>query len=169
MSDLGAQQPAWYALRLRPNAEWSVSRGLDRLGLEGFLPFVSAPVKWSDRTKTVRRLLFPGYCFVRCAAPELGAAYELAGVLGVLDSKLRPSAISESDMQNVQALILSAPASIAPASIAAGDPVTVTRGALKGVSGVVLKQAKGLRLVVSLPMLNRAVSVELDAADLARV
>ena len=46
-----------------------------------------------------------------------------------------------------------------------GDTVVVTHGPLKGVSGRLIRKGPQARLVLSITMINRAVAITFDAAD----
>lgn len=158
----------WYALRTLSNRERSVLSALGRVGLEGFLPTYSERVKWSDREKTVERVLFPGYVFARLDPfADLPAALELSGVVSVLPSNLRPAVISENEIENVR-LAISSMLPLKPSAVAIGDKVVVKHGPLRGASGVVVRQADGVKLVINVEMLGRALAVKLDAADLSK-
>jgi transcription antitermination factor NusG len=43
-----------------------------------------------------------------------------------------------------------------------GEPVTMSEGPLKGLTGTLIEVRKGLRLVVSIELLRRSVLVEID-------
>lgn len=155
---------AWYALRVRSNHERTVARYLDYGGIDAFLPTYSVESRWSDRTKTLDRCLFPGYVFARLADPAI--ALETAGVCGILGG-LRPSVIPDSEIENVR-IVCASLLPMSPADFHPGDVVTVRYGALKDVTGIVQRHAKGVRLVVAIEMMGRGVAVELDAAMLAK-
>jgi len=48
-------------------------------------------------------------------------------------------------------------------SLQVGQAVTVNRGALSGVQGTLVSVGRGMRLLVSIGLLGRAVAVEVDA------
>jgi transcription antitermination factor NusG len=158
---------SWYALRVFSNRERAVKRTLHQLEYGAFLPVYSERVQWSDRIKIAEKLLFPGYIFTRMPAEALAAALEIPGVLQALPSNLRPLPVADSEIANLHRVMASL-LPLSPADYLAGDKVTIKSGALRGVSGVVQRHAGGARLIVSVEMLNRAVSVELDADALAK-
>lgn len=162
---LGAS--AWYVLRVRPNAERTVERALFRASIPWFVPTYRERVRWSDRWQIAGRLLFPGYVFVRASMLDLAQAAEVGGVLGVLPSNLSPVAVSETDIENVRRVV-SSMRPLEACDYQPGDLVTIQGGALRGVTGVVRRHARGARLLINVEMLGRAVSVELDADDLAK-
>jgi transcription termination/antitermination protein NusG len=157
----------WYALRVRPNFERTVQHALATHAILSFLPSYSEQVRWSDRTKTVERLLYPGYLFVRCEPAALPQVLSLSGVLGVLDTNVKPTIIPSSEIENVKR-VLESPLSVMPAAPAVGERVTVTRGPLEGASGVVVREGRKATLVVSISMMGRGVAVEVNPRDLEK-
>ena len=57
--------PSWFALTVRPNHQHPAECGLLNQGFEAYLPAQRVRRHWSDRTKEVEALLFPGYVFCR--------------------------------------------------------------------------------------------------------
>jgi transcriptional antiterminator RfaH len=159
--------PPWHVLRVRSNSERAVQTGLRTHQIITFLPSYSETVRWSDRVKVTDRLLFPGYLFARLTAADIPAVLAVAGVVSVLDTNLRPTPVSDEQIENVQR-VLSSLLPVEPAAFAVGETITIKQGALKGVSGVVRMHSKGARLVVNIDLLGRSVSVELDASAIAK-
>jgi transcription antitermination factor NusG len=158
----------WYALRLRAQREFQVFGDLETLGIEAFLPTWKERVKWSDREKTAVRPLFPGYVFIRPKnVDELHRALMTRGVVQILPNSFAPAAIDENEVENVRRVVASKLNAV-PCDFAAGDPITIDSGPLAGVSGVVVRTRGATRVVVSVEILRRAISVELDAGTLVK-
>ena len=157
----------WYAIRCAPNRERSIRAALGRHGFESYLPAYTERVRWSDRVKLIERLLFPGYLFVR-SREEWAGVLQVSGVLGALPSSLKPVAIAESEIASVELVISSCLSFESVPAFAAGDRVTMAAGPLKGASGVVVRDGAQARLIVSVAMMGRAVSVEVAPSDLER-
>lgn len=163
-----AHAPQWYALRVRAQFEFKVCESLTLAGVESFLPTWSEDVQWSDRVKTVVRPLFPGYVFARMSGfREFNRGLQTRGVVQILPDSFNPLAIDEKEIEDVRRVVSSKLAAI-PCNFASGDAVTIDNGPLAGVSGVVVKTKGAMRVVVSVEILRRAVSVELDAGTLIR-
>jgi transcription antitermination factor NusG len=162
--------PAWYALRTLSNAHFIVRSRLEESGLETFLPTYTEESRWSDRVKKLARPLFPGYIFARVDPHRLREILATPGVVDVLPSRMRPEQIREGEIANVRRATESRLAAL-PCPYVAGDAVVVDRGPLAGVSGLVTRSISPgktgtTRIIVGIQILNRAVSVEIDAADL---
>lgn len=159
----------WYALRLRSNREFQVRDLLTRQGIGVFLPIWEEKVQWADRVKTVERVFFPGYIFVRMApGPELFAAIATRGVVQVLPSSHKPESIDDKEMDDVSRVVLSK-LGARPCEFHAGELVTVDSGPLAGIQGVVVRTNGSVEVVVSIEILRRSVRVKLPADTLLRV
>ena len=154
--------PPWLAARVRSAYAWKVRASLRDAGIEEFLPTYTEEVRWSDRTKTVERALFPGYIFLRVM--DVSAALRIAGIVQILASNLKPTPIPSDQIDAVRLVCLSAE-NVLPCAHVVGESVTVATGPLAGVTGTVKRVKGGLRLIVAIELLGRAISVEIDAAD----
>lgn len=163
-----AHAPKWFALRVRAQFEFKVRDSLETAGLEAFLATWSEEVQWSDRKKTTVRPLFPGYVFARMDGfREFNWALQTRGVVQILPDSLNPLAVSDAEIATVKR-VMDAKVSAIPCDFTAGETVTIDNGPLAGVSGVVVKTKGSMRVVVSVEILRRAVSVELDAGTLLK-
>jgi transcription antitermination factor NusG len=149
------------------NAEFSVEDALTSYGIESFLPTWVERTQWSDREKSIRRPLFPGYLFALCAGGPRRELLRIAGVIQTLPTSLNPLPIDASEIDNVRLALRSA-LPVKPCDYISGDAVVIERGPLAGVKGIVLRTKQGTRVIVRIEMLQRAVSVEVDAEDVMK-
>lgn len=162
------EDPQWYALRIRSNFDFKIQCSLDGLQIESFVPCWTEDVRWSDRTRSIKRPLFSGYVFVKTANREdLLAALRVTGVIQVLPSSFAPVPVDAAEMEMVKRVVASKLHS-APCSYVAGELVLIDSGPLAGVSGVVVRTRGAVHVVVSIELLRRSVRVELDADTLVR-
>ena len=110
--------------------------------------------------KVLDTALFPGYLFcefdVRYKLPVVsspGVEY-IVGVAGT------PVALSEEEMTRIR-LIAEAGACAAD-NFTCGQRVRVMHGLVAGVEGILTQTSDGDRLVVSIDLLNRSVSLQID-------
>ena len=156
VTDSAEGRPRWFALRVRSNRERQAQQALQLAAIPEFLPTYSVETRWSDRTKRAERPLFTGYLFVFCDAAGLDKAIRIRDVMQIV------GVVLNEELETIKTLTHSLK-QIQPCAFAAGERVTVESGALTGASGVVTRTKGARRLVVTLTLLNRAVSVELDA------
>jgi len=161
--------PQWYALQIAPKRLFTIQAALERRGIETYLPVFTVEVKWSDRVKVVERPLFPGYVIARfslTAAPEILA---IAGVIQILNNNLHPEAIDDAEIASLRRVLADVLRPSEPCAFALGEKVRIESGPLAGVTGMVVRTKGQQRLVIGISLLNRAVAVELDAADVVAV
>ena len=157
------EQHPWYAVRVQGKFEKVASVILREKGFEEFLPLYRAKRQWSDRVKQLDLPLFPGYLFCRIdIAAGLLPVVTTPGVLGLVSAEKYPLEVSNLEIQAVQSVVSSGLAVMPWPGLVAGSPVIIERGPLAGVEGVVLDAGKKYRLIVSVPMLQRAVAVEIE-------
>jgi transcription antitermination factor NusG len=129
---------------------------------EVFLPLYSARHKWADRWKTVSLPLFPGYVFSRFDAAKRSSVLSASGVIDIVRIGAEPAEIDPSEIEAVQAVVKSSLFTEPYPHLVTGQRVTVRGGPLTGVLGTLVEVRNSLRLVVSVELLSRSVSVEVD-------
>jgi transcription antitermination factor NusG len=152
----------WHALLVRSRHEQVVKTGLQGNGYEEFLPLYSSTSQWSDRVKLIERPLFPGYVFSRFDIQDRIHILQVPGVVGIVGNCRTP--VDPEEIAAVQQLVASGVPITPWGFIQTNDKVLVQRGPFRGVEGIVVRLKQQQRLVVSISLLQRAVSVELDAS-----
>jgi len=157
----------WYALYTRGRHEKVVTASLDRKGVTTFLPLVSRIHRWSDRNKTVRLPLFPGYVFVRTSAtPEsCHRILQTWGVVNFAGGRRGAVPIPENQIANIQTVLShDVPCTVFP-FLRVGQRVRVRGGCLEGIEGL-LTAVRGHRtLVLSVEPILRSIAISLDGHD----
>ena len=152
----------WYVIRLRSNFEKIASQVFEDRGYTTFLPLYRTRRRWSDRVKEIDAPLFPGYMFCKFDPQHRLPIVTSPGVISILESGSGPIPVPESDIAAVQTMLKSGlPVGPWP-FLQQGQPVLVERGPLKGVEGLIVKLKDNFRLVVSVSLLQRSVSAEID-------
>ncbi len=152
----------WFALRVKPRHEKSVSLALATRGRLTYLPCHTAPRRWSDRTKQVRLPLFPCYLFCRMWKEDRLAVLEVPSVRSIVGFGGRPCAVEEAQIRDVRRVEESGLPAMPWPTTQLGERVQLTAGPLSGLRGVI-EQFKGVdRLIVSVELLQRSVAVEID-------
>jgi transcription antitermination factor NusG len=161
----------WYALVVKPQHEGKVFHGLENVpDVERFLPTYKTKRMWSDRVKILDAPLFAGYCFARFRYPEQRVpVLRVAGVRSIVGFAGVPTALPEEEIESIRTLVNSE-LSVQPwPFLRAGQKVRIEHGPLKGVEGVVVQRKDEWRMVVSVEILQRSVSVLVDRSFLERV
>ncbi len=153
----------WYALRVRPRYEKLLSATLRSKGYDEFLPLYRSRRQWSDRQKEVELPVFPGYLFCRFSLPEKYPVISAPGVMHIVGCGGQPVPVSEAELDAVQRLVKSGFPLLPSSCLNPGQEVYIQAGPLKGVEGTLVSAKSGYRLVVSVTLLQRSVSVEVDS------
>jgi transcription antitermination factor NusG len=155
----------WFVLYTRPNFEKKISREIDRLNYENYLPLRMTFRKWSDRVKRIEEPLFPNYLFVRMAASEKHNILSAEGAVRLVSFEGKPVPVKESEIAKIRKLESVGKEIMLEGQGCAGDKVRVIRGILAGYEGELLRKSKASRLLIKLAVLNQGVSVEISDRD----
>ena len=152
----------WFALRVKSNFERITAMHLRQRGYEEFLPLYGSRKRWSDRLKSVEKPLFPGYIF--CSFDPLLRLPILTtpGVLHVVGIGKEPVPIDQREVEAVWTTLQSGLLVSPWPFLESGQKVIVERGPLAGVEGIVTEVKRACRLVVSVTLLQRSISAEIE-------
>jgi transcription antitermination factor NusG len=151
-------------VRVRSNRESVVSLHLRERGFEEFTPSHQVERQWSDRIKVIERPLFPGYVFCRLNMNDRLPVLTVPGVVGLVGLGKQPVSIPDQEVDRIRTLIRSGLMVTPWPYLREGDQVLIERGPLAGMEGVLQKLKGKLRIVVSISLLQRSVSAEIDRA-----
>lgn len=154
----------WYGLRVKSRHEQVAATVLRGRGYEPFLPSYRVRRRWTDRIKNTELPLFPGYVFCRMDVADRLPVLTSTGVVGIVGIGKMPEPIEEREIAAIWAVMRSGVPAMPWPFVHAGDSVRVEFGPLRGVQGVVESFNDHQRLVVSLTLMQRSLSVELDPA-----
>jgi transcription antitermination factor NusG len=152
----------WFALRVRPKHEKTVATNLSRLGFDEYVPLQRVRRLWSDRIKLLDAPLFPGYIFCRFGYADRLRVLNSPGVESIVGFGKTEVPVDDSEIDAVRTLVATGkPLSHLP-FLRIGQSVLIERGPLAGIRGVVLRDERAWRVVVSVEALDRSIAVEVD-------
>jgi transcription antitermination factor NusG len=159
-------QPRWYAAYTSANHEKRVADQLAGRGVESYLPQYDSVRKWKDRKVRLQMPLFPGYVFVHLALQNRLKVLQVPGVAYLVGFAGRPVAVPDEEFARIRGFLQKGLRAEPHPYLAAGRRVRVRNGPLEGMEGIVVRRKNGNRLVISLELIQRAMAVDLDGADL---
>lgn len=162
MNQSSRERLLWFALRVRPRHDKTVSLTLRNSGFEECLPLYRARHKWADRFKIVELPLFPGYVFCRFDPLSLLPILNTPGVIDIVRSGRVLLPVKDSEIADFQRLAKSGLHSEPWPYLHVGQRVRIEGGPLFGLEGLLVEIRKSLRLVLSVGLLQRSVLVEID-------
>jgi|SRR5947209_1462486 len=152
----------WFALRVRSNSEKVTTEHLKARGFLPFLPLYRSRRTWSNRVKDLDLPLFPGYVFCRFVVTNRLPIVSAPGVVGIVGAGRIPIALDAREIEAIRKVAGSGlPAEPWP-YLKAGQIVRVDHGSLKDLEGILLDVKSKQRLLVSVSLLQRSVTVEID-------
>jgi transcription antitermination factor NusG len=164
IANVGASDiaPSWHALYTRHQHEKMVAQALTLKGFEVFLPQYRTVHQWKDRQKSLELPLFPNYVFIQGGLDRMLNIVTTPGVYSLISCCSRPAVIPAQEIDAVRRLVES-PLPVEPHPfLQCGDLVRIKSGPLEGIQGILVRKTRGVRLVLSVEMLSKSASVEVD-------
>jgi transcription antitermination factor NusG len=152
--------PKWYAAYTSANHEKRVAGELGRRSMECYLPLYGSVRRWKDRRVRLELPLFPGYVFVRVALRNRLQVLQVPGVARLVGFDGRPAAVPNEDIEAIRTCLAGDHPLLPHRYLQRGQRVRVLSGPLAGLTGVVVRQKKRTRLVISFDLLMRSVAVD---------
>jgi transcription antitermination factor NusG len=153
--------PQWRVLHVIPNHEKKVTNHLLHRSVEHFLPLYSERSRWSDRSVTLERPLFPGYIFVRFARESRRTVISAPGVLRIVGNK-QSEVVEAEEIERIRVAIAKGYALRPHPPIAIGTRVRVFNGVFAGTEGLVAELRSSCKVIISMPAVNQCYSLETD-------
>jgi transcription antitermination factor NusG len=159
----------WHALYTRHQHEKVVAQALSSKGFEVFLPQYRTVHRWRDRQKELLLPLFPNYVFIRGGLDRMLILVTTPGIHSFVSWGGRPADIPSEQIEAVRRLVESSLQVEPHPFLKCGDRVRIKSGPLEGIEGILVRKARGFRLVLSVEMLSRSAAVEVDVSMVERL
>jgi len=163
---------SWYCVHTRSRHEGVVYQRLVDKQIQAFLPKMEVWSKRKDRRKKIQKALFPGYLFVyEMMNPQHGLEIlKTPGVVKILGNEVGPMPVPETQIESIKKL-LDGKAAVSPFPyLKEGQLVRIVDGPLRGCEGFLVKiKEQKEKLVISIDLLQRSVSVEIESASIEPV
>jgi transcription antitermination factor NusG len=155
----------WYAIYTRSLHEKSVAEHFAVREIEHFYPSYRVVRRWKNRcTKTLDLPLFPGYVFVNIALSERLSVLNVPSVASIVSAGNTALPLKDSQIELLRAGLTYRNAE-PHAYLNIGQRVRICQGPLEGMQGFVIRTDHKLRVVLSLDVIMKSVSVEVDEGD----
>ncbi len=161
-------EPHWYAAYTCAQHEKRVAAELGMREVEHFLPLYSSVRRWKDRRVVLNLPLFPGYVLVRVALCNRLRVVQIPSVVRLVGFGGLPTALPDREMEILRSGFCQSLRAEPHPFLTGGRRVRVKAGPLEGLEGIVVRRKNRLRLVISLDLIHRAATVEIEEADLER-
>ena len=152
----------WFAIRVRARAEQLVGTALSGRGYEIFLPTYLEVRRYASCVKKIDAALFTGYLFCRLNVNRRLPVLSTSGVLHIVSCGGVPEPIAETEIAAIRTVVESELPAVPWPYLKTGNLVRIEFGPLAGLEGLVVTEKSRQRLVLSVHLLQRSVSVEID-------
>jgi transcription antitermination factor NusG len=150
----------WYALHVKPRFEQLIHQHLSRRGHEVLSPTYT--LKQPERKACISLPLFPGYVFCRFDIRTRSSMLLQPGVNAIVRSRVGPDVLDDLEIESIRRVV-ECSSDVRPAPYQRdGEKVLIRRGPLQGLTGFVQADQGCERFIISLPSLQRSVSVGIE-------
>lgn len=156
------QQWPWFALMVRTGREKTATLQLENAGYECFLPVSKFTRRWSDRIKEIEVPLFSGYLFCRMDPYNRLPVLMTPGVIQIVGAGKTLIPVEEDEITAIQRVVKNGLSTMPWPYMQVGNVVRIEEGPLRGMTGIIVRIKSGMKLVLSVSLLQRSVAVELD-------
>ena len=157
-------RPQWYVAYTLARHEKSVADRLINRDLETYLPLYSSVRTWNRRRVDVELPLFPGYVFVKMIITDRIRVLEHPGVIRLVGFNGNAVALPDGEVERLRSSLATWKAEPYP-FLTAGKQVKIKSGPFVGIEGRIIRRKGKMRLIVSLELIQRAILLEMDAAE----
>lgn len=155
----------WYAVYTRSRHEKKVAELLRNRQVSCYVPLYRSVRRWKDRRTEIDLPLFPGYVFARIAWRSRLQVLTVPGVVHIVNFNGKPAPVADSEIDALRRG-LSQSASIKPHPyLKVGRRVRVRSGPFAGMYGTLIRRKHAYRIVLSIDLIMRSLSVEIDESD----
>ena len=154
----------WFAIRVKPKHEKTATAALVAKGYESFLPMYLSRRQYGDRFKNFHLPLFAGYFFSRFDPNDRLPVLKTESILSVLGNGKELIPIPDHEISALQAAVASKLSVYQHPFLNVGDRVRLAEGPLRGAEGILVHIKGHDHLVVSVTLLQRSVSIQIDRA-----
>jgi transcription antitermination factor NusG len=159
----------WYAAYVKHQHEKKAADLLQRKGIEVLLPLQRVVHRWKDRNKTLSLPLFPSYLFVHTNLEDKWSILNTPGIFFLVVNQGGDSTIPLDEIESIRRLVASGRPSQPHPYLASGDRVQISAGPLQGLTGILDRFKNQNRVVLTVELLQMAVSIEVELSNLQRV
>jgi transcription antitermination factor NusG len=159
-------EESWYAAQTWANHEKRVHNHLQQRTVESYLPVYTAVRQWKDRRVKLDIPLFPGYVFVRISLQDRLQVLQLPSVVRLVGFGGQPTPLPDHQIEALRQGLTHTVFMKPHPYLKVGQRARVKSGPLQGLEGILLRKKKLSRFIISLDLIMRSVSVELDIYDI---
>jgi transcription antitermination factor NusG len=161
-----ASQFDWFAVHTRSRHEKSVCEQLRGKQIETFLPLYRSSKRWKNGQTGVELPLFSGYVFVHIDSKMQLPVLQTPGVSRFVGFGGQAVPVPDSEIEQLEAVTATGMGVYPHPFLAVGQKVKIQHGPLMGLTGILTRDKGKNRVILSVELISRSISVELDSTQL---
>jgi transcription antitermination factor NusG len=157
----------WFAVHTRSRHEKSVYEQLRGKEIETFLPLYRSSKRWKNGQDGAELPLFPGYVFVRIDGKKTLPVLQTAGVARFVGFGTGPAVVPDFEIAQLEAIMSKGLDACPHPFLSVGQRLQIQCGPLAGLTGILTRDKGKSRIILSVELISRSISVELDLDNVA--
>jgi transcription antitermination factor NusG len=154
-------------LYTRPRHERKIVTEINSLKrYECYLPVRQVVKKFSDHVRMLEEPLFNNYVFVKTTAQNRVVLFDVPGVLRFVAFEGKAVTISDIEIDRIRLIENNGIDVRSEPYCTTGSQVVIKHGVFAGMQGILVKKLNNSRLIVRMPLLKQAISLDLSEHDL---
>ena len=155
----------WHAVQVMTNHEKRVTQHFTCRSVEHYLPVYTEKSKWTDRTVTLQRPLFPGYVFIRFGPGERRIVLDTPGILHVLGTG-NAGLIPSTEIEKIRTALAQGCMLHPHPNVTKGMSVRMKHGIFAGMEGKVTELRSNFKVVMALSGVDQCFSLTATVDDI---
>jgi transcription antitermination factor NusG len=156
----------WFAAYTHSCQEKRVAQHFSTRNIDFFLPVHRTISHWKNGLRVpIERPLFAGYIFVKICRESKTRILEVPGVHSIVGAGREPIPLPYEEMEALRRGVNLLNVEPHP-FVKAGEKVLIRKGPLEGMTGIVLRQKNNVRVILSIDLIMKSISVEVATEDL---
>ena len=169
VSDSAAPAKNWFAVFVTPRHEKHVDKHCRVRGIESYLPLLEKLSQWKDGSRRLLQLpLFPNYIFVRIGCGGRASILQLPGVILIVGAGRQRLPVPDAYIHFLQEGLRQGKIEPHP-YLTVGTRVRIRFGVMAGTEGILIRKKNKFRVVITLDMIMKSVTVEVGIEDIEPV
>lgn len=159
----------WFAIYVKSRYEKKVSKALDEIGVESFLPIVTRIKQWSDRKKKVDEPLFRSYVFVHITKEDYYNVLHCDGVVKFITFEGKAAIIPDNQILAIKDYISDSDSNdmeMEYDEFKEGQLVRIKSGHLKGLTGRFIEIRGRHRLIVNIEVVGKSIPINVVRSNI---
>lgn len=162
----------WFAIYVKSRNEKKVSKTLNDIGIESFLPLITKIKQWSDRRKKVEEPLFNSYLFVNIPLSDYYKVLNVNGVVKFICFEKKPVEVPENQIEAIKKYICDTDihdVDYESINFKEGELVRIKSGQMKDLTGRFVEIKGKHRIMIEIEVVGQYLPINIARSNVERI